>query len=102
MFVKNLQTKQLQVIGLFLLIPFFIISCGNQQTSQPIIDIDWQWIDYIMEKDGMISVNPDAHSVAGISDTKFGIIAARKGGLTTAGCLNTKSLEQFEQWLSSR
>lgn len=65
------------------------------------LDIDWQWIDHIMEKDGMVSVNPDAHSVAGIADTKFGIIAARKGGLMPEYCLNTKSAEEFMLWLES-
>ncbi len=65
------------------------------------LDIDWQWIDYIMEKDGMVSVNPDAHSVAGIANTKFGIIAARKGGLMLEYCLNTKSAEEFRMWLES-
>ena len=66
------------------------------------LDIDWQWIDYIMEKDGMVSINPDAHSVAGISHTKFGIIAARKGGLMPEYCLNTRGLPEFNEWLHSK
>jgi len=63
------------------------------------LDIDWQWIDYIMEKDGMLSINPDAHSTSGILDTKFGVIAARKGGLMPEYCLNTKSMDEFKKWI---
>ena len=36
-----------------------------------------------------ISINPDAHSKEGIHDIRYGVLAARKGGLTAAQCLNT-------------
>lgn len=46
------------------------------------LDLDYQWIPYAMEKEVKISINPDAHSIQGIHDIKYGVIAARKGGLT--------------------
>ena len=59
------------------------------------LDLDWTWIPYAREKDVLISINPDAHSQAGIHDIRFGTLAARKGGLTAEGCLNTRSAEAF-------
>ena len=52
------------------------------------LDVDWQWIDYAMQAGVPISINPDAHSTRGIDDIRYGVAAARKGGLTRAGCWN--------------
>ena len=52
------------------------------------LDLDWTWIPYAMEREVRISVNPDAHSTGGIDDIRWGIAAARKGGLTATACLN--------------
>ncbi len=57
------------------------------------LDIDWTWIPYAMEKGVQISINPDAHSTGGINDIKYGVCAARKGGLTANGCWNSKKPE---------
>lgn len=66
------------------------------------LDLDWEYIDYAMSKDVMISINPDAHSMDQIHYIKYGVEAARKGGLTTDYCLNALSLEDFEQYLQSK
>ena len=63
------------------------------------LDIDWTWIPYALEKGVLISVNPDAHSKEGIHDMHFGVLSARKGGLSAEECLNAKSLVAFEKWL---
>lgn len=54
------------------------------------LDLDWSWIPYAMEKGVQISINPDAHAMGGIDDIRFGVLAARKGGLTPAYCWNTR------------
>ncbi|MEM1215017.1 MAG: PHP domain-containing protein [Bacteroidota bacterium] len=59
------------------------------------LDMDWQWIPYALEKGVKISVNPDAHSKEGIHDIRYGVLAARKGGLTAEMCLNAQSVEGF-------
>ncbi len=59
------------------------------------LDVDWTWIPRARERGVLISVNPDAHSTAGINDIRYGIMAARKGGLDVAGCLNTRNVEAF-------
>ncbi len=63
------------------------------------LDLDWTWIPYALEKGLKISVNPDAHSKEGIHDIHFGVLAARKGGLTKEACLNCLSVADFEKYL---
>lgn len=59
------------------------------------LDLDWTWIPYALEKGVLISVNPDAHSREGIHDIHFGVLSARKGGLTAEMCLNSRTAEGF-------
>ncbi len=66
------------------------------------LDIDWTWIPYAMEKGVSISINPDAHNKNGIFDIEYGVLAARKGGLTKEFCLNSRSPVDFETWILDR
>jgi DNA polymerase (family X) len=59
------------------------------------LDVDWTWIPRARERGVLIAINPDAHSTSGIKDIRYGIMAARKGGLDAAGCLNTRSVDDF-------
>jgi DNA polymerase (family 10) len=59
------------------------------------LDLDWSWIPYALEKGILISVNPDAHSREGMNDIHYGVLSARKGGLTAAQCLNALEAEAF-------
>ncbi len=59
------------------------------------LDLDWTWIPYARERGVLISINPDAHATGGIADIRYGVMTARKGGLTAGGCLNTRSVEDF-------
>ncbi len=65
-----------------------------EMNANPVrLDLDYTWISYAMEKGVKISINPDAHSTKGIHDIKYGVLAARKGGLTKEFLFNfdTKS-----------
>ncbi len=53
-----------------------------------------------LSKGVLISIDPDAHSIEGYDDTKFGVLAAQKGGLTKERNLSSFSLTQFEEFLS--
>jgi len=64
------------------------------------LDMDWRWIDYAAEKNVLLSVNPDAHSLDGFDDIKYGVLASQKGGLTKQQNLSSFSLNEFESWLS--
>ncbi len=52
------------------------------------LDIDWKWIPYAMEKGVKIAINPDAHSKEGVGDIRYGVAAARKGGLSKEMCFS--------------
>lgn len=66
------------------------------------LDIDWRWIPYCMEKGVMISINPDAHEKEAFHDMHYGVLVARKGGLTKEMCFNALSLKELEQRLKER
>lgn len=63
------------------------------------LDIDWRWIPYALEKDVLISINPDAHSIDGFDDVKYGVLAAQKALLPASCNLSSFSLTEFEEWL---
>ena len=59
------------------------------------LDLDWQWIPYAMHKNVFISINPDAHSITGIHDIKYGVDMARKGKMQKELCLNACDVLTF-------
>jgi DNA polymerase (family 10) len=66
------------------------------------LDIDWRWIDYAMQQGVMLSINPDAHSFAGLLDMHYGIAIGRKGGLTKKMTFNTLVLTEMAEYLQNR
>lgn len=65
------------------------------------LDLDWRWIEYALEQGVLLSINPDAHAVAGFQDVYYGVKAAQKGGLTTNNNLSSFGLKEFENYLKS-
>jgi DNA polymerase (family X) len=61
------------------------------------LDIDWTWIHYCQERNVMVSINPDAHRKEGFHHMKYGVIAARKGGLVKDMCLNALGLTELQK-----
>ncbi len=66
------------------------------------LDIDATWIPYALERGVKIAINPDAHSLSGVHDVHYGVLAARKGMLTAEQCLNSLSMNDFEAFLAKR
>lgn len=66
------------------------------------LDLDWRWVEAARELGVPVSLNPDAHSIDQIDLMKWGVVAARKGGLGAAECLNALDSQGFADWLSSR
>ena len=66
------------------------------------LDLDWKWISYAMEKNALLSIDPDAHHLEGFADIKYGVLAAQKGGLTKEKNLSSFSLQEFEDFLLQR
>ena len=63
------------------------------------LDIDWRWIDYAMEKNIMLSINPDAHTTDEFHNIKYGVLVAQKGGLPPEKNLSSFSRKEFEDYL---
>jgi DNA polymerase (family 10) len=66
------------------------------------LDIDYKWLEYCMDKNVMVSINPDAHNLQGVGDIKYGVLAARKGLLQKNFCLNALNAEEFAKKIKSR
>jgi DNA polymerase (family X) len=66
------------------------------------LDMSWQWIDVALDNGVYISIDPDAHSIEGYNDVKYGTLAAQKGGLTKEKNLSSFTLQQFEKYLEER
>ncbi|QRN82615.1 META domain-containing protein [Chloroflexota bacterium] len=77
MFFKNLQSRQIKIIGFVLLIPLFIAACGSQQTDQLINDIDWQWIEMVEAEPASQSLvpNPENYTLRLSTDSTLSITA---------------------------
>jgi DNA polymerase (family 10) len=66
------------------------------------LDMDWTQIPYALKKGVMISINPDAHSIAEIDNIRWGVLAARKGGLTNDLTWNALHLQEIIAYLKNR
>lgn len=66
------------------------------------LDIDWRWIDLALEKNVLISIDPDAHAIEGFDDCRYGVYAAQKAGLTKEKNLSSFSLADFESFVAKQ
>ncbi|WP_336517569.1 helix-hairpin-helix domain-containing protein [Pollutibacter soli] len=66
------------------------------------LDIDWTWINKALEKGAMISIDPDAHSIDGYDDIRYGVYAAQKSLLTPDKNLSSFSRSELEEYLEKR
>lgn len=65
------------------------------------LDMDWRYLTRACEKGLIISINPDAHSIAGFGDVQYGIWMARKAGVPNESILNTWPLEKISTFLAA-
>lgn len=66
------------------------------------LDLDWRWVHYALEKNVMLSINPDAHVKEGFLDMHYGTLVGRKGGLTKEMTLNSFSLEEISAYFDKK
>ena len=70
------------------------LNCNPQR-----LDMDWRWWKRASEKGVLCSINPDAHSTDGLHHLGLGVRVARKGWLRRQDVLNTRSVQQIEEFL---
>ncbi|MEO6547017.1 MAG: helix-hairpin-helix domain-containing protein [Ferruginibacter sp.] len=85
-----------------------IDACANNQVvielnaSPSRLDIDWRHIDYALQKNVLISIDPDAHAPEGFDDVKHGVSVAQKAMLSKERNLSSFHLAEFEAYLAGR
>jgi DNA polymerase (family 10) len=72
------------------------LNCNPQR-----LDMDWRWWKRARDKGVLCSINPDAHSTAGIHHIGLGIRLARKGWLRKQDVFNTRPLAEVEKFLKT-
>ena len=65
------------------------------------LDLDWKWIMKAQDKGALFSINPDAHSIEGYKDIRYGVLASQKGLLKASSNLSSFSLTAFEAFLTT-
>lgn len=66
------------------------------------LDLDWRYIPRALAAGVRLVINPDAHSVQGLSHMRYGVGIARKGGASAAQVLNTMGREELGVYLAQR
>jgi DNA polymerase (family X) len=66
------------------------------------LDLDWRHLRAAHAQGLLTSINPDAHSPDGLRDVTYGVGIARKGGVTAEQVLNTRGLQDIQDWLAQR
>lgn len=64
------------------------------------LDLDWRHGVKARETGLLTSINPDAHTIDGIDDIRFGVAIARKGRFEAERVVNTRSAGEFASWIS--
>jgi len=65
------------------------------------LDMDWRWWKRARDKGVLCSINPDAHSTAGLHHLGLGVKLARKGWLSRHDVFNTRPVKEVEIFLKT-
>ncbi len=85
-----------------------LAACAEHEVAVEInasalrLDLDWTHVPLAVALGVRLSINPDAHSVAGIDSVRWGVAAAQKAGLRKEHCLNCLEADAFGEYLLSR
>jgi DNA polymerase (family X) len=66
------------------------------------LDLDWRLGPLAVEAGVPVSINPDAHSIEGVQDVRYGVGIARKGWFTRESVFNTKTGAEMKEVLARR
>jgi len=56
----------------------------------------------VVEAGGLIAIDTDAHAAEHFDFLRYGVLTARRGGLTADRCVNAWTEEKLRAWLDSR
>ncbi len=66
------------------------------------LDMDWRHIKKALDKNVLISIDPDAHFIEGLDDTLYGVMVAQKAMVSKENNLSSFSLADFEKFIAAR
>lgn len=66
------------------------------------LDIDWRFIAEAVEKGAIISINPDAHSIKGYADIRYGVLVAQKAALVLEKNLSSFPLAEMKNFVADQ
>lgn len=79
------------------------VGAGIEINADPHrLDLDWREVRRARDMGIPISIGSDAHSTAGLANVEIGVGIARKGWLTAADLLNTRSADDFQGFAARR
>jgi DNA polymerase (family 10) len=87
--------------GYLLDLPAIIAAAASTGTILEInanpyrLDLDWRWCRKAREQGVLLSINPDAHALSELEYMRFGLAVARKGWLTAADVINTRTAAEI-------
>jgi DNA polymerase (family X) len=64
--------------------------------------LDWRWHQAALHFGCIMSINPDAHSIAELDHMHWGVEMARKGGVPANRVLNAMPLADITRYLGQR
>jgi len=64
------------------------------------LDLDWRLCKYAKTNNVPVIINPDAHSIRGLGDVAYGVMAARKGWLEANDTLNSLTGDELARRLA--
>lgn len=66
------------------------------------LDLKDSQVRIVIERGGYISINTDAHSIAGLDAMRYGIGTARRGWCAAANCINSFTTENLKKYLDKK
>jgi DNA polymerase (family 10) len=78
-----------------------LVACAEHGVAAEInsspyrLDLGWRWAKRALELGVKLVVTPDAHSLSGLDDVRWGVAIARKAGATSADLVNCTDIEDF-------
>ena len=66
------------------------------------LDIDWRYVNMAVQKNVLISIDPDAHTIEGFQDIEYGVLVAQKANLQKQENLSSFSLNEMLAFLEKQ
>jgi DNA polymerase (family 10) len=77
-------------------------TCIEINADPSRLDLDWRYLHKARDKGIKIPIDPDAHTLAGLDNMRYGIGIARKGWLRSSDVLNTMPIEALLDFFKER